>query len=182
MPSVNSGRFKSRYRTAVRNDGNAEQTLYPVAIDDSSRLRTSFAAGPAGPRGRRGRLRHADARPRFPKLVGRITEHRVGVDVAAVAPEVEEPELSAKEKLKAKAKEQGVDAKGKAKGMVKVSATGVAIKKPRIPTLASPAEKFKPDPGDALAPAPGPADAAAPITARQVVFRQKPVIPLWLSG
>ena len=36
VPTVNSGRLKARYRTAVRNDGNAEQTLYPEAIDEST--------------------------------------------------------------------------------------------------------------------------------------------------
>ncbi len=182
VPSVNSGRFKSRYRTAVRNDGNAEQTLYPVAIDDSTRLRTNFLQGRLDLEAGEVGSDTLTLRPRFPKPVGRITEHRVGVDVAAVAPEVEEPELSAKEKLKAKAKEQGEDAKGKAKGLVKVSATGVRIKKPRIPTPKSLLRKFKPTPAMLSRLRPGGSDAAAPLTARQVVFRQKPVIPLWFVG
>ena len=42
VPVVNSGRLKARYRTAVRNDGNAEQTLWLLALDDSGRLRTRF--------------------------------------------------------------------------------------------------------------------------------------------
>jgi beta-lactam-binding protein with PASTA domain len=186
VPSVGSGRFKSRYRTAVRNDGNAEQTLYPIAIDESTKLRTKFLQGQldldAGEVG-------ADTltlRPRFPKPVGRVTEHRIGVDVAATAPEVAEPELSAKEKLKAKAKEQAADAKGKAKdkakGMVKVSATGVRFTKPRIPTVKSLMRKLKPTPAMLSRLRPGGSDAAAPLTARQVVFRQKPVIPLWFVG
>ncbi|MEA2192447.1 MAG: hypothetical protein QOI73_2568, partial [Solirubrobacteraceae bacterium] len=178
VPTVNSGRFKARYRTAMRNDGNAEQILWPIAIEDSGKLRTRFAAGrltlDAGEVG-------ADmltVKPRFPKPVGRTIEHRIGVDAVGVEPESAEPELTAKEKLKAKGKEGVAGAKGK----VKVGPTGVAIAKPRIPTLAVLLRKFKPNPAMLSRLRSGPGDANAPITARQVVFRQKPVIPLWLIG
>ena len=45
VPLVKSGRLRARYRTAARNDGNAEQELWPIAIEDSGRIRTRFAAG-----------------------------------------------------------------------------------------------------------------------------------------
>ena len=178
VPTVNSGRFKARYRTAVRNDGNAEQMLWPLAIDDSNRLRTKFAFGrltlDAGEVG-------ADTltvKPRLPKPVGRTIEHRVGVDVMGTEPELAEPELTAKEKLRAKAKEQAAGAKGK----VKVGPQGVAIARPRIPTLAVLLKKFRPNPAMVSRLRSGPGDANAPVTARQIVFRQKPLIPLWLIG
>ncbi len=175
IPTVNSGRFKARYRAAVRNDGNAEQDLWPIAIEDSGKLRMAFARGrltlEAGEVG-------ADTltlKPRLPKPVGRAIEHRVGVDVVATEPEVEETP-SAKAKLAAKAKEKG---KETAKG-VKVSARGIALPRPRIPRPQDLLRKFKPDPNMLSRLRGGPADANAPLTARQIVFRQKPVIPFWL--
>ena len=175
IPTVNSGRFKARYRAAVRNDGNAEQDLWPVAIEDSGKLRMAFTRGrltlEAGEVG-------ADTltlKPRLPKPVGRAIEHRVGVDVVAIEPEVEETQ-SAKAKLAAKAKEKG---KETAKG-VKVSAKGIALPRPRIPRPQDLLRKFKPDPNMLSRLRGGPADANAPLTARQIVFRQKPVIPFWL--
>lgn len=177
VPVVNSGRLKARYRTAVRNDGNAEQVLWLTAIDDSGRLRMGFAAGrlalAAGDVG----VDTLTLRPRLPRPVGRPTEHRVGVDAVATEPAADESALSAKERLAAKAKQEG---KKTASG-VKVGPKGVTLPKPRLPKLKNPLAKLKLDPS-ALSRLRGGADAGAPLTARQVVFRQKPLIPLWAIG
>ena len=106
VPVVNTGRLKARYRTAVRNDGNDLQSLWPAALDDSGKLRRKFARGKlvlaAGEVG----TDTLTLRPRFPKPVGRTVEHRVGVDVLATEPEVDESQLSLKEQAAAKAREE----------------------------------------------------------------------------
>lgn len=177
VPVVNSGRLKARYRTAVRNDGNAEQVLWLTALEDSGKLRSRFTAGKltlqAGDVG----IDTLTLRPRFPRPIGRPLEHRVGVDAVTVEPVVEESELSAKEKLAAKAKAEG---KKTASG-VKVSSKGVTLPKLRPPKIKNPFAKLQLD-AATLARMRGGADANAPLTARQIVFRQKPLIPLWLIG
>ncbi|MGH2898113.1 MAG: hypothetical protein ACRDMZ_05515, partial [Solirubrobacteraceae bacterium] len=45
VPVVNSGRLKARYRSAVRNDGNAEQELWLLAVPDSAKCRAKFKSG-----------------------------------------------------------------------------------------------------------------------------------------
>ena len=177
VPVVNSGRLKARYRTAVRNDGNAEQVLWLTALQDSGKLRTGFAAGKlvlqAGDVG----IDTLTLRPRFPRPVGRPTEHRVGVDAVAIEPAVDESALSVKERLAQKAKEEG----RKTAGGVKVGPKGVTLPKLKLPKFKNPLAKLKLD-AATLSRLRGGADANAPLTARQVVFRQKPLIPLWLIG
>ncbi|MEA2219572.1 MAG: hypothetical protein QOJ35_2198 [Solirubrobacteraceae bacterium] len=178
VPVVNAGRFKARYRTAVRNDGNAVQMLWPAAIDDSGKLRRRFAFGrltlEAGEVG-------ADTltvRPRIPKPVGRVTEHRLGVDVLATEPVVEEAALSPKEKLAAKAKAEGK----KSVGGVKVGPKGVTgFKPPKLPKFKNPLAKLKLD-ASTLSRLRSGGDPGAPISGTQIVYRQKPVVPLWAIG
>jgi beta-lactam-binding protein with PASTA domain len=178
VPTVNAGRFKARYRTAVRNDGNAVQMLWPAAIDDSGKLRRRFAFGrltlEAGEVG-------ADTltvRPRIPKPVGRVTEHRLGVDVLATEPVVEEAELSAKEKLAAKTKAEGK----KTTGGVKVGPKGVTgLKPPKLPKFKNPLAKLKLD-ASTLSRLRSGGDPGAAISGTQIVYRQKPVVPLWVIG
>ena len=177
VPVVNSGRLKARYRTAVRNDGNAEQVLWLTAVEDSGRVRPRFAVGrlalPAGDVG----VDTLTLRPRFPRPVGRVTEHRVGVDAVATEPVADEAALSVKDKLAAKAREEG---KKTAAG-VKVGPRGITLPKLPKPRFKNPLAKLKLD-ASMLSRLRGGADANAPLTARQVVFRQKPLIPLWLIG
>ena len=179
VPAINSGRFKARYRTAVRNDGNAEQMLWPAAMDDSGKLRRRFEAGKltleAGEVG-------ADTlivRPRIPKIVGRATEHRIGVDVVATEPVVEEVQsggglAGAREKAKAKAKQQAKQAAAPLK-------TGRPPRMPVFNPMQKLRQKLRPDPA-LLSKLRGGTTPGAPITGTQVVYRQKPVIPLWLIG
>ncbi|MFP5363476.1 MAG: PASTA domain-containing protein [Thermoleophilia bacterium] len=177
VPVVNSGRLKARYRTAVRNDGNAEQVLWLTALEDSGRLRSSFALGRVALQPGDVGIDTLTLRPRLPRPVGRALEHRVGVDAVATQPEVDESAMSAKERLAAKAREEG---KKTAAG-VKVGPKGVTLPKPRLPKLKNPLAKLKLD-ASTLSRLRGGADANAPLTARQVVFRQKPLVPLWLIG
>ncbi len=178
VPSVNSGRLKARYRAAVRNDGNAEQDLWLIAEPDSGRVRARFQAGRVTLQAGEVGIDVMTLRPRFPLPVGRVKEHRVGVDVLPEPPDLGEQQLSVKEQLAARAKQQGTTA---AKG-VKVGPKGVTL--PRLPRLPNPLTKLKAltkglDAG-ALARLRRAGDANAPQTARQVVFRQKPIVPLWL--
>ena len=178
IPTVNGGRLKARYRAAVRNEGNADQTLWLIAITDSGRVRPRFAAGRMTLQAGEVGVDVLTLRPRFPLPLGRVIEHRVGVDVLPHAPEIGEAELTVKEKLAARAKEEGKKA---GKG-VKVGPKGVTL--PRLPRLPNPLQKLKGltkglDAG-ALAKLRSDADANAPLTARQVLFRQKPIVPLWL--
>jgi beta-lactam-binding protein with PASTA domain len=174
VPTVNSGRLKARYRTAVRNDGNAEQDLWLIAVTDSGRVRASFQAGMVTLQAGEVGVDVLTLRPRLPLPVGRVSEHRVGVDVMPTRPETGEPPLSVKEKLTAKAKQEGATA---AKG-VKAGPRGVTL--PRLPRLPNPLKKFKGLDASALARLRGAGDANAPLTARQIVYRQKPIVPLWL--
>lgn len=174
IPTVNSGRLKARYRAAVRNDGNAEQDLWLIAITDGGRVRPRFEVGTVNLQPGEVGVDVLTLRPRFPLPVGRVIEHRVGVDVLPERPQVGEEQLSVKEKLAARAKEEGARA---GKG-VKVAPKGVTL--PRLPRLPNPLKKFKGLDAGALARLRRAGDVAAPQTARQVVFRQKPVIPLWL--
>jgi beta-lactam-binding protein with PASTA domain len=178
VPPVNAGRLKARYRAAVRNDGNAEQDLWLVAITDSGRVRPRFGAGKLTLQPGEVGVDVLTLRPRFPLPVGRVVEHRVGVDVMPTAPDTGEDALGVKDKLAAKGRQQGTQA---AKG-VKVTAKGVTLPKP--PRLPNPLTKLK---GltkgldaSALARLRNAGAANAPQTARQVVFRQKPIVPLWL--
>ena len=90
VPVVNSGRLKARYRTAVRNDGNAEQTLWLEALDDSGRLRTKFRAGSLTMQPGSVGVDVLTLRPRMPLPIGRVKEHRVGVDAVDTPPETDE--------------------------------------------------------------------------------------------
>ena len=175
VPVINSGRLKARYRTAVRNDGNDQQSLWPAAIDDSGKLRRKFARGKlvlaAGEVG----TDTLTVRPRFPKPVGRTTEHRIGVDVLATEPQVDESQLSMKERARAKAREEAK----KTGSQVKVDQKGVKL--PKLPKFRNPLAKLKAD-ASMLSRLRGGADANAPTTATQIVFRQKPLIPLWVIG
>jgi len=178
VPVVNSGRLKARYRTAVRNDGNAEQDLWLIALTDGGRCRARFQAGKLTLQAGEVGIDVLTLRPRFPLPVGRISEHRVGVDALSEQPEIGDEQLSVREKMAAKAKEQADAAK---KG-TKVDSKGVKL--PKLPRLPNPLTKLKGltkglDAG-ALARLRSAGDANAPQTARQVVFRQKPIIPLWL--
>ncbi|HWC25219.1 MAG TPA: PASTA domain-containing protein, partial [Solirubrobacteraceae bacterium] len=174
VPVVNSGRLKARYRPAVRNDGNAEQALWLIAVSDSGRVRPHFTAGMLTLQAGEVGVDVLTLRPRFPLPVGRTIEHRVGVDVLVTRPETGEDAVSAREKLTARAREEGTKA---AKG-VKVGPRGVTL--PRLPRLPNPLKKFKALDAGALARLRSPGDANAPLTARQVVFRQRPIVPLWL--
>jgi beta-lactam-binding protein with PASTA domain len=179
VPPVKSGRFKARYRTAVRNDGNAEQMLWPAAMDDTGKLRRRFAVGKLTIEAGEVGADTLTVRPRFPKLVGRVTEHRIGVDVVATEPVVAERELSAKEKLAAKAKEQAEKAKQQGKQAAAPLKTG----KPPRPPVFNPVQmlrkKLRPDPALLSKLRPGGAERTQ-VTGTQVVYRQKPVVPLWL--
>ncbi|HEV2786431.1 MAG TPA: PASTA domain-containing protein, partial [Solirubrobacteraceae bacterium] len=177
VPVVNTGRLKVRYRTAVRNDGNAEQVLWLTALDDSGRLRTRFAVGRLALQAGDVGVDTLTLRPRFPRPIGRVTEHRVGVDAVSTEPAVDESALSVKEKLAAKAKEEG---KKTASG-IKVGPRGVTLPRLPKPRFKNPLAKLKLD-ASMLSRLRSGADANAPLTARQVVFRQKPLIPLWLIG
>ncbi len=189
VPVVNSGRLKARYRVAVRNDGNADQELWLLALEDSGRLRTRFRAGSLILQPGSVGVDMLTLRPRLPLPVGRTKEHRVGVDAVDTPPEVDEDALSLKQKLAAQGKEKGKD-QGKllARG-VKLGPGGVTVAKPRMPNPAQIARSklmklksmFKPDMA-MLQRLRSAGEAAGPLTARQVVFRQKPIIPLWLIG
>jgi beta-lactam-binding protein with PASTA domain len=174
VPVINSGRLKARYRTAVRNDGNDQQILWPTAIDESGKLRRKFARGrlvlAAGEVG----TDTLTLRPRFPKPVGRVTEHRVGVDVLSTEPAVDESQLSMKERARAKAREEAK----KTGSQVKVDQKGVKL--PKLPKFKNPLAKLKLDASALSRLRSG--DANAPTTATQIVFRQKPLIPLWVIG
>ena len=190
VPVVNSGRLKARYRVAVRNDGNADQDLWLLALEDSGRLRTRFKAGSLALQPGSVGVDVLTLRPRLPLPVGRVKEHRVGVDATDTPPETDDEDgLSRKDKLAGAAKEKGKDqAKLLARG-VKLGPGGVTVAKPRMPNPAmlvrSKLQKlktlFKPDLA-MLQRLRSSAEAAGPLTARQVVFRQKPIIPLWLIG
>lgn len=189
VPVVNSGRLKARYRVAVRNDGNGDQDLWLLANEDSGRLRTRFKAGSLILQPGSVGVDVLTLRPRLPLPVGRTKEHRVGIDAVDTPPEVDADELSLKEKLAAQAKEKGkAQAGGLAKG-VKVGPRGVSFRAPRIPNPAvlvrarvqKLTKAFKPDMA-MLQRMRGGGEAAGPLTARQVVFRQKPIIPLWFIG
>ena len=177
VPLVKSGRLRARYRTAARNDGNGEQELWPIAIDDSGRIKTRFATGRLVLAPGEVGIDVLTVRPRIPLPVGRTIEHRIGIDVMPTAPQTGPAELTAKEKLAAKAKQQGGTA---AKG-VKVTSKGVTLPKIRLPRPQNPLKKLKLDPA-AIARLRSAGDGAAPLTARQVSFRQKPIVPLWLIG
>jgi beta-lactam-binding protein with PASTA domain len=178
VPAVNSGRFKARYRTAVRNDGNAEQMLWPAAVDDSGKLRRRFAVGKLTIEAGEVGADTLTVRPRIPKFVGRTTEHRIGVDVIATEPVVEEVApgrgSGAKAKLKTKAKDQA-----------KQAAAPLKTGRPPRPPIFNPVmllrQKLRPDPA-LLSKLRRGTQPGAPITGTQVVYRQKPVIPLWLIG
>ena len=174
VPAVNAGRLKARYRAAVRNDGNAEQDLWLIAVTESGRVRPRFQAGKVTLQAGEVGVDVLTLKPRFPLPLGRTIEHRVGVDVMATAPPVGEEPLSVKEKAAAKAKEEAAKA---GKG-VKVTAKGVTL--PRLPRLPNPLKKFKAIDSSALARLRSAGEANALQTARQVVFRQKPIVPLWL--
>jgi beta-lactam-binding protein with PASTA domain len=177
VPLVRSGRLRARFRAAARNDGNGEQELWPIAIEDSGRIRTRYAAGRMVLAPGEVGIDVLTVRPKFPLPVGRTIEHRVGVDMLPTAPQTGPPELTAKEKLAARAKEEaGKTAKG-----VKVGPKGVTLPKIRPPRIQNPLKKLKLDPG-AIARLRSAGDSAAPVAARQVSFRQKPIIPLWLIG
>ncbi len=177
VPLVKSGRLRARYRTAARNDGNGEQELWPIAIEDSGRIKTRYAAGRLVLAPGEVGIDVLTVRPKIPLPVGRTIEHRVGVDMLPEAPQTGPPELTAKEKLAARAKQEaGKTAKG-----VKVTSRGVTLPKIRPPRIKNPLKKLKLDPG-AIARLRGGDAGAAPLTARQVSFRQKPIIPLWLIG
>ena len=175
---MKTGRLKARYRTAARNDGNSDQELWPIAIEDSGRIKSRFAAGRLVIAPGEVGIDVLTVRPRIPLPVGRTIEHRIGIDVLPTAPQVAEPELTVKEKLAAKAKaEAGKTAKG-----VKVGPKGVTLPKIRPPRFKNPLAKLKLD-SSAIARLRSSGDAAdGPLTARQAVFRQKPIVPLWLIG
>jgi beta-lactam-binding protein with PASTA domain len=176
VPAVNAGRFKARYRTAVRNDGNAEQMLWPAALDDTGKLRRRFAVGKLTIEAGEVGADTLTVRPRIPKLVGRVTEHRIGVDVVATEPVVEvvEKKPSAKEKLAAKAKEQGKLAGAPLK-------TGRPPRLPVFDPIRMLRTKLRPDPALLSKLRPGAAERRQ-VSGTQVVYRQKPVVPLWLIG
>jgi beta-lactam-binding protein with PASTA domain len=176
VPALKSGRFKARYRTAVRNDGNAEQMLWPAAMDDSGKLRRRFTVGKLTIEAGEVGADTLTVRPRIPKFVGRTTEHRIGVDVVATEPVVEDAEAqqSVKERLAAKAKEQGKQAAAPLK-------TGRPPRLPPFNPMMKLRQKLRPDPA-LLSKLRRGADPGAPITGTQVVYRQKPVVPLWLIG
>ena len=90
VPVVNSGRLKARYRIAVRNDGNAEQDLWLLALEDSGRLRTRFKAGSLTLQPGSVGVDVLTLRPRLPLPVGRVKEHRVGVDAVDTPPETDD--------------------------------------------------------------------------------------------
>ena len=176
VPAVNSGRFKARYRTAVRNDGNAEQDAVArrdrrqrQAADRFARGRLTLEAGEVG----------ADTltvKPRIPKPVGRATEHRIGVDVVATEPEVEETRAGQGE-----ARREGQAAGQGGRQGREGQRQGDALAAAADPSLQNLLREVQARPGHALAAARRP-PTRRPADGRQVVFRQKPVIPLWLIG
>ncbi len=178
VPAVNSGRFKARYRTAVRNDGNAEQMLWPAAMDDSGKLKRRFAVGKLTIEAGEVGADTLTVRPRIPKFVGRTTEHRIGVDVIATEPVVEEEEPGGlaghKAKLAAKAKQQAKQAAAPMK-------TGRPPRMPVFNPMQKLKQKLRPDPA-LLSKLRRGGDPAAPVSGTQVIYRQKPVVPLWLIG
>ena len=176
VPLVKSGRLRARFRAAARNDGNAEQQLFPIAIEDSGRLRTRFAAGRMTVQPGEVGVDVLTVRPRIPLPVGRTIEHRVGIDVLPTAPQTE-TELTAKEKLAARAKQEAAKT---AKG-VKVTSKGVKLPRIRPPRIKNPLKKLKLD-SSALARLRSSGDSNAPASARQVSYRQKPIVPLWVIG
>ncbi len=180
VPVVNSGRLKARYRIAVRNDGNGDQDLWLLALEDSGRLRTRFKSGSLILQPGTVGIDVLTLRPRLPLPVGRVKEHRVGVDAVDTPPEVDEDDLSLKEKLAAQGKQQAGDLAKSAK----VGPQGVTVRNPVVilqAKLKQLTKAFKPDMA-MLQRMRGGGDAPGPLTARQVVFRQKPIIPLWLIG
>ncbi len=178
VPAIKSGRFKARYRTAVRNDGNAEQMLWPAAMDDSGKLKRRFTLGKLTIEAGEVGADTLTVKPRIPKFVGRTSEHRIGVDVVATEPVVEEAEpgglAAQKAKLAAKAKQQGKQAAAPLK-------TGRPPKLPVFNPMQKLRQKLRPDPA-LLSKLRGGTTPGAPITGTQVVYRQKPVVPLWLIG
>lgn len=189
VPVVNGGRLKARYRTAVRNDGNAEQTLWLQALDDSGKLRTKFKAGSLTMLPGSVGVDVLTLRPRLPVPIGRTKEHRVGVDAVDTPPETDADALSAKDKLAAAGKEKGKQQAAQLARGVKLGPGGVTVAKPRTPNpamlvrtkLQALKRLFKPDMA-MLQRLRGAGETPGPLTARQVVFRQKPIIPLWFIG
>jgi beta-lactam-binding protein with PASTA domain len=178
VPLVKTGRLRARYRTAARNDGNAVQELWPIAIEDSGRIRTRYAAGRMALEPGEVGIDVLTVKPRIPMPIGRTIEHRVGIDMLPTQPQTGPAELTAKEKLAARAKEEAAKT---AKG-VKVGPKGVMLPKIRPPRIQNPLKKLKLDSGAIARLRSATADSAAPLTARQVSFRQKPIIPLWVIG
>jgi len=177
VPLVKAGRLRARFRTAARNDGNGEQELWPIAIEDSGRIRSRFAAGRMVLAPGEVGIDVLTVRPRIPLPVGRTIEHRIGIDVLPEAPQTGPAELTAKEKLAARAKQEAAKT---AKG-VKVTSKGVKLPKLRAPRIRNPLKKLKLDPA-AIAKLRSSGASNAPLTARQISFRQKPIVPLWLIG
>ncbi len=181
-PVANSGRLRARYSVAVRNDGNADQQLWLIAFDDAGRLRARFAAGMVALQPGAVGVDTLTLRPRLPRPVGRATEHRVAVDALPTAPEDEEAD-GLKAKLAGRAREKGAEAKGKAGDKVKgegkkALASLLRGKKPALPRLRI--KKPRLNPASALSRLRSEAGPGRELTGRQVTFRQKPIIPLWL--
>lgn len=175
VPPTSTGRLKGRFRAAVRNDGNADQVLYLVADGDEPSLKTKFdresVQVPAGDV----TITTLTVKPKFPKPIGRRTDHRIAVDAVATAPTPEEVEESNADRMKGRSKEEAAKL---AKG-VKIGPRGITL--PKLPKPKNPLAKLKMDASTLAKLRGGPGAAALAPTARQIVYRQKPIIPLWLA-
>lgn len=167
-PRTGKGRLRARYLVEVRNEGNAPATLFLYASDDDGRVRAQFSprqltlqAGEA----RRVRMKLKPARP-IP--IGRAVDHRVTVE-AAPDPPVVDPN--------AKTGIRGKIAKLVGGVSVDVSARGAMVKAPRKPASRPRTPQLHLDAatlGTLLQSEPG-----GPLGARQVVYRQKALVPIW---
>ncbi|MTD44537.1 PASTA domain-containing protein [Conexibacter sp. W3-3-2] len=173
-PELATGRLKAQYRVAVRNEGNAPIDLWLVATDEAGRVRTSFDADRVQLLAGEIRLVKLTARPRIPLPVGPRLTHRLGIEALPAPPEEPQDEegrlAQARSSLLEAAKTGSVDASDK----------GVAVKAPRSPLRRPKTPKLKLDLGT-LARLRA-EDSPAALAGRVVVYRQRPLVPLWLVG
>ena len=170
-PLIRSRRLKARYRVTVRNDGNAYADLWMVATPEEDRLRTRFKNGQLGLAPGEVGVDELTLRPPYPLPTGRRIEHRATVDALPTPLPVEEP---------SGAPSVADRVKGSGAGLT-VTKDGVKLKKPKLPKVPKlKAPKLALDAGTlSKMRRDRSAVTEAPLSGQPVVFRQKPIIPIW---